>query len=120
MHRLKTDEVWHFYAGDPLRLILIAPDGSSQEIIMGPNPLQGHHVQYVIPAGVWQAGHLLHGGSYALFACTLAPGFTPDIFEGGTQEILLKLCPERKADIQQFACSPEHTAMPELDENALV
>lgn len=62
-HRLTLDEVWHFYSGDPFRLILLRPDGSSEDVILGPDPLQGHHCQYVVPAGVWQAAHLISGGS---------------------------------------------------------
>src|SRR5512138_1450375 len=50
-HRLSIDEMWHFYAGDPMRLILLYPDGSDRDVIMGSDPLQGQHVQYVIPAG---------------------------------------------------------------------
>ena len=85
-HRLTADEVWHFYGGDPLRLVLLYPDGSSKDVIMGSDSL----VQFVIPAGVWQAGHMVEGGVYSLFGCTVAPGFTGDMFEGGTQTHLLE------------------------------
>jgi predicted cupin superfamily sugar epimerase len=106
-HRLTVDEVWHFYAGDPFRLVLLYPDGSSREVSMGSDPLNGQQVQFVIPAGVWQAGHLLAGSRYALYGCTLAPGFTGDIFEAGTREKLLPLYPERADDIQRLACDAE-------------
>ncbi len=111
-HRLPVDEVWHFYAGDPMRLILLYPDGSTRDVIMGSDPLQGQQVQFVIPAGVWQAGHMIEGGRYSLFGCTMAPGFTDDMFEGGTLE-LIRSYPERAADIRRFACDADKTNMPE-------
>jgi len=111
-HRLKYDEVWHFYGGDPLRLVLLFPDGSSRDAIMGNDHQKGQLVQFVIPAGVWQAGHMITGGCYALFGCTVAPGFTDDIFEGGTRDELLKLYPDRADDINKLSISGE-TKMPE-------
>ncbi len=111
-HRLAADEIWHFYAGDPLRLILLYPDGSSRDVILGGDPLRGQSVQFVIPAGVWQAGHMAQGGRYSLFGCTMAPGFTDDIFEGGTVEALLPRYPDRLEDIQRLGCPSDHTGMP--------
>ncbi len=112
-HRLPVDEVWHFYGGDPLRLVLLYPDGSSRDVIMGSEPLKGQQVQFVIPAGVWQAGDVAEGGLYSLFGCTMAPGFTGDMFEGGTREQLAALYPDRLADIERFGCEPDTTNMPE-------
>jgi predicted cupin superfamily sugar epimerase len=97
-HRLEFDEVWHFYAGDPLRLVLLHPDGSDAEVILG----GGQAVQHVIPAGVWQAGELVPGGEWALYGCTMAPGFTPSCFEGGTVERLLATHPAHAGDIERL------------------
>src|SRR3954454_16355273 len=97
-HRLAFDEVWHFYAGDPLRLVLLHPDGSDAAVILG----GGHAVQHVIPAGVWQAGELVSGGDWALYGCTMAPGFTPSCFEGGSVERLLVSHPRRARDIERL------------------
>jgi predicted cupin superfamily sugar epimerase len=112
-HRLPVDEVWHFYAGDPLRLILLYPDGASRDVILGPEPLLGHAVQFVVPAGVWQAGHLVSGGGYALFGCTLAPGFTGRMYEGGARDALASRYPDRLADIQRFGAGTSQLQMPE-------
>lgn len=109
-HKLSVDEMWHFYSGDPLRLILLDADGSSKNIILGNDISQNQIVQFVIPAGVWQAGHTL--GDYSLFGCTLAPGFTDDIFMGGSKKELLKLYPDRKADILIYGLDGE-TKMPQ-------
>jgi predicted cupin superfamily sugar epimerase len=111
-HRLTTDEVWHFYGGDPLRLVLLYPDGSSRDVILGSDPLRGQLVQFVVPAGVWQAGHLVVGGQYALFGCTMVPGFTPAGFEGGTYEQLVGGWPDRAADLRWLGCVGETTRMP--------
>jgi predicted cupin superfamily sugar epimerase len=111
-HKLPVDEIWHFYAGDPLRLVLLYPDGSTKDVIMGNEPLKGQLVQFVIPAGVWQAGHLLEGGKYSLFGCTMAPGFTDDMFEGGTREVLMNIYPDKADDINRLGCGNEETSMP--------
>jgi predicted cupin superfamily sugar epimerase len=111
-HKLPVDEVWHFYRGDPLRLVLLYPDGSSKDVIMGNDPLMGQHVQFVVPAGVWQAGHMLAGGVYSLYGCTLAPGFTDDMFEGGSRDQLIDIYPDRVNDINKLGCSQDETSMP--------
>ncbi len=112
-HRLPVDEVWHFYAGDPLRLVLLFPDGTSVDVRMGGDPLHGERVQFVVPAGVWQAGHLISGGRYALFGCTMAPGFTDRMYEGGVREALLLTHPDRAEDIARLGCESDEARMPE-------
>jgi predicted cupin superfamily sugar epimerase len=112
IHRLPVDEVWHFYGGDPLRLVLLYPDGSSRDVIMGNDPLKGHYVQFVVPAGVWQAGHMVAGGRYSLFGCTMAPGFTDDMFEGGVRDQLVDVYPDRVHDIHMLGCSEDERSMP--------
>ena len=111
-HRLPVDEVWHFYAGDPLRLILLFPDGTSRDVVLGPDPLRAHHVQFIVPAGVWQAGQVVDGGRYALFGCTMAPGFTGSMYEGGERDTLAATYPDRVADISRFGCDTGQTSMP--------
>jgi len=111
-HRLSVDEVWHFYAGDPLRLVLLYPDGSSREVIMGNDFEAGQVVQFVVPAGVWQAGHMLAGGRYSLYGCTMAPGFSNEAFEGGSRAQLLAAYPQRAEDIHRLCCAGDVTRMP--------
>jgi predicted cupin superfamily sugar epimerase len=112
-HRLTYDEVWHFYGGDPFDLILLYPDGSSEDIRMGPNPLKGERVQFVVPAHTWQAGSLVPGGTYALFGCTMAPGFCGKGFEAGIAETLIQQYPERADDILRLSVNGRTTRMPE-------
>lgn len=92
-HCLSRDEVWNFYEGDPLRLFLLYPDGSSEERVLGPDWRAGQQYQITIPAGVWQGGCLAEGGDYALYGCCVSPGFTPSCYRGGDPEMLLKQYP---------------------------
>jgi predicted cupin superfamily sugar epimerase len=109
-HRLASDEVWHFYGGDPIRLVLLHPNGSSEEVVLGGDVIAGQSVQHVVPAGVWQAGELVPGGEWALFGCTMAPGFTGAAFEGGTVAVLEGLYPDRAADIRRLGIPDGHAA----------
>ena len=93
--------------------MLLYPDGSSEDVIMGNDPLQGHRVQFIIPAGVWQAGHLATGGRYSLFGCTMAPGFTSDMFEGGVRDRLIADYPDRVEDVKILGCDEGKSRMPE-------
>jgi len=111
-HRLTFDEVWHFYAGDPFRLILLHPDGASDDVVMGADVFAGQHVQFTVPAGTWQAGHLLEGGAFALYGCTMAPGFNADCFEAGTAAMLTSRYPDRAAIIARYAAQGEDLRMP--------
>ena len=112
-HRLQYDEIWHVYGGDPFTLILLHPDGSSEKILMGLNPLKDEHIQYVIPANVWQAGYLNPGGRYALFGCTMAPGFTGSIFEAANTLQLIAQFPNYRDDILRLNSNAGETHLPD-------
>ena len=113
-HRLSRDEVWHFHAGDPLRLVLLHPDGRDEEVVLGPDVAGGQAAQHVVPAGSWQAGELVSGGRWALFGCTMAPGFTAGCFEGGATAALLASHPARRDDIDRLGVpAGEALALPE-------
>ena len=75
MHQLKSDEIYHFYLGDPVEMLLLYPDGNCEKIILGQNILEDNHVQFVVPKGVWQGSRLLPGGNYALLGTTVSPRF---------------------------------------------
>lgn len=89
LHRLPTDEVYHFYLGDPLEMTLLYPDGSHRVVILGQDLLAGQHVQFVVPAGVWQGSRVAAGGAYSLVGTTMAPGYTQDDYEHGDRAELL-------------------------------
>jgi predicted cupin superfamily sugar epimerase len=111
-HRLPFDEIWHVYGGDPFRLVLLHPDGTSDDVIMGSDIAAGRHIQYTVPAGTWQAGHLIAGGRYALYGCTMAPGFTAAGFEAGTAAYLTPRYPARAVDIARYAVRGDDHVMP--------
>lgn len=72
-HRVRADEVWHWYEGDPLELLLASPDfGVTQRHVLGPVGAAAQPV-VTVPADWWQAARPL--GGHALCGCTVAPGF---------------------------------------------
>ncbi len=94
LHRLRTDEVYHFYLGDPVSLLLVHVDGTVEERILGPDLLHGQHVQTVAPHGVWQGSRLVAGGAWALLGTTMAPGFDVADFELADRDALVAQHPE--------------------------
>jgi predicted cupin superfamily sugar epimerase len=75
MHVLSSDEVFHFYLGDPVEMLQLHPSGSSAVFTLGPDLEAGQHVQLVVPAGVWQGTRLVGDGKVALLGCSVTPGF---------------------------------------------
>lgn len=79
LHRVLSDEVWHFYEGDPLELIVAPGDLSrSARVTLGPVGM-GMALVYTVPAGDWQGARPL--GNYTLVGCTVGPGFDFADFE---------------------------------------
>lgn len=75
LHVLTSDEIYHFYRGDPVELTMIEPTGSLRHVILGPVVEENQRCQFVVPAGVWQGARLTGGGSWALMGTTVTPGF---------------------------------------------
>jgi predicted cupin superfamily sugar epimerase len=94
MHRLASDEVFHFYAGDPVEQLQLFPDGTGLRVLLGNDLATGARPQVVVPAGVWQGARLVEGGAWALLGCTVSPGFEFEDYESGTAEALEKIWPE--------------------------
>src|ERR1700692_757812 len=88
IHRLQTDEIFHFYLGDPIRMVQLDPDGTGRTIVLGPDVLHGQQLQVVVPRGVWQGSFLEPGGAVALLGCTVAPGFEFADYESGDRQAL--------------------------------
>lgn len=75
MHVLESDEIFHFYLGDPVEMLQLYPDGGSAVVILGPDLKAGQQVQAMVPAGVWQGTQLIGDGQVALLGCSVTPGF---------------------------------------------
>jgi len=88
MHRLKSDEIFHFYAGDPVEMLQLHDDGSGAVIRIGNQLSLGERPQLVVPRGVWQGSHLALGGAWALLGCSVSPGFEFGDYETATREKL--------------------------------
>jgi hypothetical protein len=93
LHRLPTDEVFHFYLGDPVEMLWLAPDGSGRTVVLGPNLGTGHRPQVVVPRDTWQGACLMPGGAWALLGTTMAPGFDYADYETGGREELCRQYP---------------------------
>lgn len=91
MHLLKSDEIFHFYAGDAVEMLQLLPDGSSKRIVIGNDLAKGERPQVIVGRGVWQGARLVTGGSWALMGCTVSPGFEfADYAEGKCDELCAK------------------------------
>jgi predicted cupin superfamily sugar epimerase len=96
MHRLSTDEVFHFYLGDPVEMLQLLPDGSGKVIKLGADITAGENPQLVVPRGVWQGSQLIPGGNFALLGATVAPGFDFADYEAGLRDALSESYPDFK------------------------
>jgi predicted cupin superfamily sugar epimerase len=102
MHVLDSDEIFHFYLGDPVEMLQLWPDGLSARVTLGPDLQNGHHVQLVVPAGVWQGTRLIGDGKVALLGCTVTPGFDFADYRGGSFEELAAQWPAEAERIREL------------------
>jgi len=102
LHRIRSDELFHFYLGDPVTLLRLHPDGGGDEHVLGPELQRGQRPQAVAPRGVWQGLRLEDGGRFALLGCTVAPGFDFADFELGEREQLIQEYPRWLPQIRQL------------------
>ena len=100
LHVLESDEVFHFYFGDPVEMLHLYPDGTSATFILGPDLRAGQHVQLVVPAGVWQGMRLIGDGKLALLGCTVTPGFNYADYRNAKYAELVAKWPERAEGIR--------------------
>ena len=99
-HRLTADEGWHFYAGDPLKLLQLTPEGELSEIIIGTNIKEGQRLQHIVPAGDWFASTSF--GEYSLVGCTVAPGFDFEDFEMANKKDLISKYPRHSEVLEKY------------------
>ncbi len=101
-HRLRSDELWHFYAGSPLLVHVIEPDGRYVRLQLGSDPEAGQAFQAVVKAGCWFASQVRDRKSFALVGCTVAPGFDFEDFELAKRQALVRSYPQHRELIEAF------------------
>jgi uncharacterized protein len=99
MHRLRSDEVFHFYAGDVVEMLQLKEGGSAEMVLIGNDLLRGQKPQVVVERGVWQGSRLVEGGQWALLGCTVSPGFEFEDYEPGERTELTSGWPKFAAQI---------------------
>jgi predicted cupin superfamily sugar epimerase len=106
-HRIRSDEIWHFYAGDAVTLTVLDVDGSGRLTTarLGTDPACGETPQVVIPVGAWFAAEVDMAGRFALVGCTVAPGFDFADFELGERANLIRRYPQHREAIERLTRS---------------
>lgn len=104
-HRIKSDELWHFYDGCCLDIFVLHPNGASEILRLGP-PSQGGAFQHWVPAGSWFAAQPVVASGFTLAGCTVAPGFDFADFELAGKQALLQQFPHQAAWIERYCILP--------------
>lgn len=106
LHKVEgSDELFNFYAGDPVEMIQINPAGQMAKIVFGTNLLEGQTQKLLVPSGTWQGMQLQKGGKWALFGCSVFPGFEFEDFVVGRREELTALFPQHAESIKRYTRS---------------
>jgi predicted cupin superfamily sugar epimerase len=101
-HKIKSDEMWHFYAGQALEVLELNERGELGCTRLGSDILGGEVHQHVVPANTWFASRLAAGGSFSLVGCTVAPGFDFADFCLADQALLLAAFPQHSQTIAEL------------------
>lgn len=102
LHRLPGSEIFHFYAGDPVIMLQLCPDGSSKTITLGNDLLKGQQPQVVVRGHVWQGTRLAPGGKWALMGTSNSPGFDYADYESADREQLIAQYPTAAQGIREY------------------
>jgi predicted cupin superfamily sugar epimerase len=110
-HRIRSDEQWHFYFGDPLEIFEFQEDGRLVTYVLGSDPVKGQTFQCTIKAGNWFASRPADGSEYCLAGCTVSPGFDYNDFEIAKRDELINKFPDYKDLILQLTSEAESTEL---------
>ena len=100
LHHLKSEEIWHFFAGSSLTIFIISPDGELQRFKLGKNIEKKEILQVAVPANHWFGALVNRKASYTLIGCTVAPGFDFEDFELADGANLVRKYPAHKEIIK--------------------
>jgi predicted cupin superfamily sugar epimerase len=106
-HRISYDEMWHFYAGSPVEVILLQDNGELIIQRLGSNPDKGETFQFVVPGGTWFGSRMADKSSYGLVGCTVAPGFDFRDFEMAKRSKLSEQFPQHRQIIREMTYPEE-------------
>jgi predicted cupin superfamily sugar epimerase len=110
LHRIRNDQLYHYYLGDPLEVFLLHGDGSSERVIVGPDIRAGQRVQLLIPGNTFHTARLIGERRWFLGASTEWPGVIPADVEIGNLDELADKYPAVTADLRAIAASVQHVA----------
>jgi hypothetical protein len=113
LHRLQSDEIFHFYFGDPVEMLQLWPDGSGRAITIGSDILNGMRPQVIVPRGVWQGARLIKDGRFALLGTTVSPGFEWADYESGQRDELVHSHPQFR-DLIMALTKPQKPPLPSV------
>lgn len=97
LHRLDATEIWHHYAGAPVGMLLLSPDGTVERPVLGDDLRAGQRPLIPVPGGVWMAAAT--DGDWSLVGTTMAPPYDEDRFELGWRDELIERYPEAANEI---------------------
>lgn len=101
LHKLESDEIFHFYLGGAVQMLQLHPDGSGRTLTIGNDLAAGQKPQVVVPRGVWQGARLV-SGDFALLGCTVGPGFEFEDYSHGERTSLTACYPDFSVEIQRL------------------
>lgn len=102
LHRIKSDEIWHFYTGDALEVIEIDASGNLKTTLIGNKYKNGEVFQYTVKANTWFGSRVVEGGEFSLVGCTVSPGFDFNDFELAHRDELLREFPRHRKVIEEM------------------
>ena len=102
LHKIKSDETWHFYAGDALEVIELDENGNLIKTLIGNQLNKGEVFQYTVKANRWFGSRVISGGKFSLVGCTVAPGFDFKDFEMATRKNLISEFPQHTNVIESM------------------
>ena len=100
LHKLPSDEIYHFYLGDPVEMLQLHPDGTGSTNILGTDVIRGMQPQLLVPGETWQGSRLVTGGKFALLGTTMAPPFKFEYYQAGNRKSLTKTFPKFEKHIK--------------------
>lgn len=101
-HKIKQDEIWHFYGGSPISLHIITKEGFYEKHLIGPDLDNGEVPQFVVKGGDWFASEIEASDSFGLAGCTVSPGFDFEDFEMADRQDLIERYPDHEEVITKL------------------